>query len=113
PFFPAGRLMLLVSLTMTILPLLQQENRQLSDALKSRGLAKHPSPFRRLYYHSQPLINGVMRLSDKIAQALYSRCLNKNPTLLGPDLTMGDYLLITAAFLFLGLGLYLKYYILR
>jgi len=94
PFFPAGQLMTLITLTLSFIPLIGEESRQLQNALNSRSLNRHPSPFRRIYYHSMPLMGGVIRRSDEIARALYARCYRPDPRLLTAPLGWKDYLLI-------------------
>lgn len=97
PFFPAGQLMTLLTLTLSFIPLIGEESSQLRDALNSRSLHKHPSPFRRVYYHSMPLMAGVIRRSDEIARALYARCYRPDPQLMTPSLKIKDFGIIAGA----------------
>lgn len=96
PLFPAGQLMTLMTLTLSFIPLIGEESQQLRDALKSRSMDRHFSPFRKVYYHSMPLMGGVIRRSDQIARALYARCYRPDPTLMTPSLAWKDFLWIVA-----------------
>lgn len=97
PLFPAGKLMILVTLTLGFLPLIGQEAQELRDALKSRGLDRHPNPFRRAMGFTLPLISGVVRRSYDIAQAMYSRCYQQHPTLLSLSMELRHGLLLLLA----------------
>jgi len=94
PFFPAGQLMTLVTLTLSFLPLIGEEAQQLRYALKSRCLDRRFSPFRSMLYHSMPLMGSVIRRSDEITRAMYSRCYRSDPTLLTDSLRGQDFLWI-------------------
>lgn len=94
PFFPAGKLMFLVSLSLSLLPLIGEEAAQLQRAQKSRCADRKFNPVRRLYNLTVPLMGGLIRRSDEISRALYSRELKENPTLLSPGLHLRDYFVL-------------------
>lgn len=105
PFFPAGKLMLLVSLSLSLLPLIGEEAEQLKRAQASRCADRRFNPFLRIYSLTVPLMGGLIRRSDEIATALYSREVQEHPTLLSPGLHFQDCLIIAFSVLYLSLPL--------
>lgn len=74
PFFPAKRLRTLITLTLAFLPLIMDESKTVELAARSRCFNKRRNPVTRMRYRVEPLLEGVLRKSEEISQAMAARC---------------------------------------
>lgn len=73
PFIPSENIRLMISLTLTYIPVLFDESQTIERACRSRLLFKRKNPIRQIRYRTEPLLTGVIRKSEDLAMALISR----------------------------------------
>ncbi len=64
----------LVTLTLSLLPLLFRQMQETDDALKSRCIEKRRNPFKRMLFRAWPPLRDSLIRADELAFALESRC---------------------------------------
>lgn len=73
PFIPSETIRLMISLTLTFIPVLFDESLTIERACRSRLLFRRKNPLRQIRYRTEPLLTGVIRKSEDIGMALLSR----------------------------------------
>ena len=81
PFFPAGQIATMTSLTITFIPLLFDQYKEVQNASHSRLGNRAKNPITKIKSIVLPLLQTTIIGADEIAQAMESRCYNENPTL--------------------------------
>jgi len=70
----AGRIATMMGLTITLIPLVFESYRQVSEAQASRGSGTIRNPLRRITLLARPLLIATFSKADTIASAMESRC---------------------------------------
>lgn len=73
PFLRGGRIATMIGLTVTLIPLIFDSYREVSDAQTSRGAGSIRNPLRRIALLAFPLLLKTFRRADTLAAALESR----------------------------------------
>jgi energy-coupling factor transporter transmembrane protein EcfT len=76
----AARLATMLSLTLSLIPLIFDQAATIREAQLSRGVALVKNPLRRLRYLVGPLLRETFRRVDELVLAMESRCYNEERT---------------------------------
>lgn len=84
PLVPGPRIAVMMGLIIRFIPLIFDQARETSDALKARGLENRRNPVRRLAKLILPLVRRTFLDADQLALAMEARCYSERRT--GPEL---------------------------
>ncbi len=87
PFISAGRAALILSLTISFIPLVFDQYAECRDAFDSRLGRRSKNLFRKIFLTVFSLIQNTILRADELALAMESRCYNDNPVL--PEIKTG------------------------
>ncbi len=80
PFVPERRVATMLSLLVRFLPLIVQQARETSDALKARGLESRRNPVYRVAKLAIPMLRRTFMRADELVLAMEARGYNENRT---------------------------------
>ena len=81
PFISAGHAAVMVSLTISFIPLIFDQYLECRDAYNSRLGSRGRNPLRKIFSAAFPLVQNTIFRADELALAMESRCYSENPTL--------------------------------
>lgn len=105
PFLRGGRIATMVGLTVTLIPLIFDSYREVSEAQASRGAGSIRNPIRRIALLAFPLLLKTFRRADTLAAALESRSYSDERAYPPFAATAQDWLLAAAIALSQGAAL--------
>ncbi len=73
PFLRAGRICSILGLTLSLLPLILDESREIREAMISRGGWSARRPLKNMAAMGLPLLNGILVKASALADAMESR----------------------------------------
>ncbi|MBN2655817.1 MAG: energy-coupling factor transporter transmembrane protein EcfT [Spirochaetales bacterium] len=94
PFIPAGPAATMLSLSITFIPLIFDQYREIRQAADSRLAGLNRNPLKRILFISLPLLETTLSRADEISAAMDSRCYNHNPTLKESAVALKDILVL-------------------
>lgn len=97
PFLPAARIAMMVTLTLSFVPLLLDQYRAVKEAAWSRCGDMRKGFIEKVKVRVSALMVGVIRRSHEIAMAMEARCYSENPTLPVFKATPADRLFFIAS----------------
>lgn len=92
PLINAGNTATMVSLTITFIPLIFDQYREIKDAYESRLGNNALNPVKKIYTLTLPLLQSTLLRVDEVTLAMESRCYSDNPTLPESNITLNDVL---------------------
>ena len=108
PFISAGRTAVMVSLTISFIPLIFDQYLEVKDAYDSRLGGRGRNPFRKIFSTVFPLLQNTVFRAEELALAMESRCYSDNPTLPDRQIKKADIVSIIIMVLFAGGIIYLN-----
>jgi len=107
PLIPARRFSTILGLSLTILPLILDQIREIREAMLSRGGWAGRTPFRNIVGLGLPLIDGVLIKAEDLSNAMESRLFTEDATPPERQSGLQGYkiiiiLFISAAIIYLG-----------
>ena len=99
PFVPAGRVAVMISLTISFIPMIFDQYIEVRDAYNSRLGGRGRNPLRKVFSIVFPLMQNTVFRAEELTLAMESRCYSDNPTL--PDLQIKKADILSAVFMFL------------
>lgn len=79
PGLPAERLGTMLSLTLSLIPLLFERAGRTMEALQARLACRRKNPLQRILYTASPLLISGIRLSGQMSMAMEARCYCERP----------------------------------
>lgn len=80
PFVPEVRVATMINLTFTLIPIIFDNYKEMTDAQKSRCIQLRKNPVKRLKFIVLPLLTGTLRRADEIVYAMEGRCYSEDRT---------------------------------
>jgi len=93
PFIPSERVGFMVSLTLRFIPVILDQEEEISQAQKARCIEKRKNPFYRLSALSLPLIRKTFERAEEVALAMEARCYSERPAPLKLKATIRDWIM--------------------
>lgn len=81
PLIPAQRVGTMIALLMRFIPVILNQSRETSDALKARALESRKNPVFRLAVTAMVLLRKVFEDADRLVVAMEARCYSEHRTL--------------------------------
>ncbi len=73
PFIRAGRICSILGLSLSLLPLILNEAREIREAMTSRGGWSARRPLKNMIFMGLPLLNGILVKASALSEAMESR----------------------------------------
>ncbi|MFK7935805.1 MAG: energy-coupling factor transporter transmembrane protein EcfT [Saprospiraceae bacterium] len=99
PFIPETKVALMISLTVTFIPLIADQTQEILNAQKARGVGKQRNPITRIRYIVYPLVVKTLSRIDEIAFAMEARCYNEQRTKRKTTIRQSDWWILALAVL--------------
>lgn len=77
PFIPEARAAMMLSLLIRFIPLVFEQTRETSTALRARGIENRKNPLYRITHFIFPLLRRIFCEADQFVLALEARCFNE------------------------------------
>lgn len=94
PFIPASRIAVMMGLAIGFIPVLMRQYEEITEASHSRCIGTRKNPAARLVTLARPLLTGIFRRADEIAEAMASRCYTEEHAKTATRAKKGDWIFL-------------------